>query len=438
MILRVTTGLAVVVCRLWVFAIVVIALAVVASRCSAAFFGRGLDFKQLFGGKETPVAQQRFVHRAQLVDGQQLVADAAPALAPALAARQRHQADDALPHGIRETHLAQKRHGGFVEQAAVERGQREGVLGAGNVRAQCLLLLPAAALRHEAEQAAQGGVKEGAVLRVRGGQRLQFQLTQGFEAVALEVNLALGNRHITQLGPGLDVEHEQQAVHHAQAFEAEVAFVELVLAAVKALSGIGGLLAQLAGRFVAQQFDGFAQGVLEVFADAKGVFVGVFIEQFEQAGAFTGGQAASVQQRAGRLQRGGVLAVQDVGPVKAQRAVVGPLVAVKQQPVVQAQQQHVAWGGFGAEQRFGDDAGPGFAFQRGRHRFAGVVQRSELVVEQVFIFRAGLVSGHDGQLGRLQQGVLPLAAVLGEQAPERQGLAGHQLMQGGRLSQRGR
>jgi hypothetical protein len=85
------------------------------------------------------------------------------------------------------------------------------------------------------------------------------------------------DRHVAQLGPRFDVEHEEQAVDHAQAFEAEVGRVELVFAAEKAFFGVRRLLAQLVGGFVAQQFDGFAQGVLEVFAHAKGVFVGVFV-----------------------------------------------------------------------------------------------------------------------------------------------------------------
>ena len=56
---------------------VCVAIAFVVFRCGAAFFGCGFDFVQVFVGKKAPVAEQGLVHSAQLVDGQQLVADAA-------------------------------------------------------------------------------------------------------------------------------------------------------------------------------------------------------------------------------------------------------------------------------------------------------------------------------------------------------------------------
>jgi hypothetical protein len=255
-----------------------------------------LHFVQVFGGEKAPVAEQGLVHRAQLVDGQQLVADAAPALAFAcptlLATGERHEADDGLPHMVGETHLGQQWHGGFVKQAAVQWGQGEGVFGTGQGFCKVLLftggILEAAAIGDQAEQAAQGGVEIKAVTRMGRVERLHLQLAQGFQAVALEVDLALGDGHIAQLGPGLDVEHEQQPVDHAQAFQAEVGRVELVFAAEEAFFGIRRLFAQLVGGLVAQQLDGFAQGVFKVFAHAKGVFVGVFVQAFQQADASPG------------------------------------------------------------------------------------------------------------------------------------------------------
>ena len=151
---------------------------------TAAFLGGRFDFVQVFGGKKAPVAQQGFIHRTQLVDRQQLVADTATALAtaPALTAGQRHQADDGLPDMVGETHAGQQRQGGFIKQAAVQRGQSEGVFGTGNCLGQVLLfarlLLKTAAGGHQAEQAAQGGIKVKAVARMRGVERLQLQLTQ--------------------------------------------------------------------------------------------------------------------------------------------------------------------------------------------------------------------------------------------------------------------
>ena len=266
---------------------------------------------------------------------------------------------------VGETHLGEQRHGGFVKQAAVQWGQSKSVFGTSQASGQVLLLtgvlLKAAAGGDQAEQAAQGGVKVKTVACMGRVEGLQLQLAQRFKAVALEVNLALGNGHVAQLGPRLDVKHEQQAVHHAQAFQAEVGCVQLVFAAEEAFFGISGLFAQLVGGLVAQQLDGFTQGVFQVLTDAKGVFVGVFVQAFQQADAFTGGQAGAVQERGGCLQGGGVFAVKDVDPVKTQGAIVGPFVAVQQQPVVEPQQDDVTRWVFGTEEGFGNDAGPSFA-----------------------------------------------------------------------------
>jgi hypothetical protein len=282
-------------------------IAFVVVRCGAAFFGRGFHFVQVFVGKEAPVAEQCLVHGAQLVDGQQLVADAARATAPALAFAEREQLDDALPHGIGELHLAQQGHGGIIKQAAVERGQGEGVFGAlqghlVGVAQAGLLTAHAAAMGHELEQAAQGEVEVFALARLLCWQGLQLQVAQALQAVALEVDLAFVDGHVAQLGPRLDVEHEQQAVHHAQAFEAEHAGIELVLARIHAFFAAAGLFVELAGGFVAQQFNGFAQGVFQILADAKGVFVGVFVQALQQAVAFAGGQAVLVQERGAGLR----------------------------------------------------------------------------------------------------------------------------------------
>ncbi len=237
---------------------------------------------------------------------------------------------------------------------------------------------------------------------MRRGERLHLEVAQALQAVALEVDVALADGHVAELGPGLDVEHEEQAIDQAQGFQAEVAGIELVLAAEKALLGVGGLLAEPAGGLVAEQLDGFAQGVLEVFADAEGVLVGVLVQALEQAVALAGGEAVTVQERRAGLEGVGVLAVEDVGPVEAQRAVVGPLVAVEQQPFVQAAEQYVTRRGVGTEDHVGEQVGPGLVAQGLRHRLAAVVQAHQAVVEQVFVFRAGLVGGDDGELRQLQ------------------------------------
>ncbi len=87
---------------------------------------------------------------------------------------------------------------------------------------------------------------------------------------------------------------------------------------------------------------------------------------------------------------------------KAERAVVGPFVAVEQQPVVQAHQQHVSRGAFSAEHGLRQHVGPGFALQRLGHRLAVVMARLELVVRQVLRLGARLVGGDDGEPRQLQ------------------------------------
>jgi hypothetical protein len=114
----------------------------------------------------------------------------------------------------------------------------------------------------------------------------------------------------------------------------------------------------LSHRFIAERLDRFAQRVLEVFADAEGVLVGVFIEAVEQAGALIRGEAVVVQQP--QPPAGcSFLAVEDFGPVEAQQTIVRPLVAVEQQPFPEADQNDVARRLVAAEQRFAKDFQPG-------------------------------------------------------------------------------
>ena len=238
-----------------------------------------------------------------------------------------------------------------------------------------------------------------------GVQRLALQIAQRLQAIALEVDLALADGHVAQLGPGLDVEHEEQAVDQAQALEAEFARVQRIGAGVDALLAAAGLLVQLARGLVAQDLDGLAQRVLEVFADAEGVAVGVLVQGLQQAGAGARGQAFAVQQRSGSLQGGAVLAVEDLGPVEAQRAVVGPLVAVQQQPVGRPGQDEVARGRIGAEHGVTDQVNPARLGQRVGHGQAAVVQRIEGLVERGLVFQAvagGVEGGDDHQVRGLR------------------------------------
>ena len=132
------------------------------------------------------------------------------------------------------------------------------------------------------------------------------------------------------------------------------------------------------------------------------MFVGVFVQALQQAVARSGGQAVLVQERGAGFEGVGVFAVEDVGPVKAQRTVVGPFVAVQQQPFVQAQQQHVARRAIGAEHGVTQQIGPGLALHVRRQWLGAVVEGGELVVEQIIVFPAGLVGRDDGQALALQ------------------------------------
>ena len=389
-----------------------------------------MDFVEVVGGKKATVAQERLVHRAELVDGQQLVADAATAPPTALATGERHQPDDGLPQVVGKAQLAQQRQGAVVEQTAVQRRKRKGFARTGDSAAASAAKLAlagaaeAGAFGHQLEEPAQGGVEVDAFAGLRRVERLQFEVAQAFQAVALEVDVAFGDGHVAEFRARLDVEQKEQAVDQAQTFQAEVAGVELVLAAEKAFLGVGGLLAQLAGGFVAQHLDGFAQCVLEVFANAEGVFVGVFVQAFQQAPARARGEAVLVQQRGRGLEGVGVLAVENIRPIETQRPVVGPLVAVEQQPFVQPAEQHIARRRIGSKDHVREQVRPGFVAQARRYRLPGVVQVEEPVVQQIFVFRAGLVGGEDGELRQLPM-------------PERQGLAGGQFVQLGLRVRRG-
>ena len=328
-----------------------------------------------------------------------------------------------MPHRVGKLDLAEQGQGGVIEQPAIQRGQGEGVAGALGQVPQAGLGRQAATLGHQSEQAAQGDIEVLALPGPRVGQGPELQVAQALQAVALEVDLALLDGHVAQLGAGLDVEEEQQPIDQAQAFQAQVGGVELVLAAEKALLGRGGLLAQLDGGLVAQQFDGLAQGVFQVLADAEGVLVGVVVQAFEQAGAFAGGQAVLVQQDGAGLEGVGVLAVEDVGPGKAQGAVVGPLVAVEQQPLVQPQQQDKARRLVGAEDGLRQQFGPGQVAHALGPGLVAVMEGGELVVEQVLALGPRLVGRDEGQ-------------ALAPPVPDRQRQPGDPLMQARRGGRR--
>src|SRR5690606_38941017 len=70
---------------------ILITCIVILRRRGTSLLRRGLDFVQIVGGEEAAIAEQRLVDCAELVDGEQLVADTPAATASTLAAAERHQ-----------------------------------------------------------------------------------------------------------------------------------------------------------------------------------------------------------------------------------------------------------------------------------------------------------------------------------------------------------
>lgn len=70
--------------------------------------------------------------------------------------------------------------------------------------------------------------------------------------------------------------------------------------------------------------------------------------------------------------------------------------------MVQAHQQDIARRVVGAEHGVAEQVGPGFTVQGRGNRLAAEVQAGQLVVQQVFVFRAGLVGRYHHQPGQRQ------------------------------------
>ena len=350
-----------------------------------------LDLVQVGLGKEALVGEQGLVDRAQLVDAELGVGDAA---APAVPARgspgERHQLDHLLEHDVAELDPVEQRCARRVEQVRTQRRHAEGVVDGLAVQVELRRL---EAVVEQVEQGGDGLVQEGAVPGLLGGQGDQLQVAERFQAVALAVLLGAGGQ-VAQFRPGLDVEEEEQPVHVAQALEGEpaghVAAIEFLLA----------YLAQVAHRLVAEQFDGLAQRVFQVFGNGKGVLVGVLVQGVEQRRAFAGAGGLPVEQGRGGLQGGGFPAVEDIAQVEAQEPLLVPLGAVEQQQLVGADQDGPARRLAAAEHLAGEDGFKGVGeplFRVGLRRVLGLDGTQG---ERVGLFAVGLDRLQDPQLGR--------------------------------------
>ena len=407
-----------------------------------------LHLVQVLLGEEAAVRQQRFVDRAELVDAELSVGDAPAPAAPALGGPgERHQADHLLQHAVAQLHPVEQRRRAGAEQGAVEGADAEAVVQVRRrSRRQQIdgAALPGAveAVPDQAEQGLDGVVQVVAVERFLAGQAHQLEVAQVLQAVALAVGLRL-HRRVAEIGARLDVEEEQQPVHVAQAFQAELpgergvgTVVELVLEH----------LAQVTNRLVADQLDRFAQRVLQVLGDGEGVLVAVLVQAVEQAPAVRRQQAVAVQQGGGGLQGGVLAAAEDLVEVEAQQPVVRPLPALDQQDTAEGEHQHPARRVVLAEDAPRHDVVPGFAQERlRRRRLAVELQAVRPERERVFPFRLRVVRAEGQQRGRaglaargaehrhlvavVEQviGRTPLVAERGEKVPEPLALQGQPL-----------
>ena len=111
------------------------------------------------------------------------------------------------------------------------------------------------------EQEVERLVDIGAVLGLLGGEVGHFQIPQGLQTVPRAVGIRL-HGGVAQLGPGLDVKKEQEAVHIAQALAGELTFVQFFFSCEHSLFSP---FHEVMNRFVPDQLDGLTQGVFQVF-----------------------------------------------------------------------------------------------------------------------------------------------------------------------------
>ncbi len=349
----------------------------------------GFDLVEGLFGEEAAEGEQRLVGGAELVDAEGGVGDAADAVAALaralLGAREAHLAQDGEQDAVAQADLGEERGALGVEEVGAQGVEVEGVV-------EALLARAVGALVDHAEEAAQAVVDVEALARLFGLEVVEaVELAQALQGVALAVGVG-AHGGVAELGAGLDVEEEEQAVHEAQALEGELLGVDLL-----AEDALARDLAAVADGLVADGFDGGAQGVLQVFADGVGVLVGAVVEGVDEGRSGGGGQGVAVEEGDHRLQGARLAAAEELVEVEAQEALLGPLAAVGQDELAFAQDEHEARrlleGEGGGDEVFDGGAGRGqrAGQARGAEGHEGLAQ-------------AGHLAGHRGK-GR-QQGLL--------------------------------
>ena len=145
---------------------------------------------------------------------------------------------------------------------------------------------------------------------------------------------------VGKVGTRLDEEQEENAVHVAQAFHRQIVCERFV--APDGLLVTAGLLNDLRGRFVAQQFDGSAKRELERFGNAVSLLVRIFINAVEKYGAVAVFHAALGEKRGGKRKNAVFTTREELLPVKAQQAVTGELRTVDEKPRARGGKDHPA------------------------------------------------------------------------------------------------
>ena len=183
-------------------------------------------------------------------------------------------------------------------------------------------------------------------------------------------------------------------------------------------------LAAVADRLVADGFDRGPEGVLQVLADLVGVLVRAVVQGVDQAGAGFGSQGLAVEEGRHHLQSGSLAPPQQLFEIEAQQALLRPLAAVGQDPLLVAQDEHEAGRVLDLE-GVGDQLLHGAVVDLPRIEGGGQVWHQFVLLRQEILRQHATLGGSGGRGrrgGEQPQEGLSVAAVVGAQEREGAGL----------------
>ncbi len=277
--------------------------------------------------EKPPVGQERFVDGPELVDAELSVGDPSAALPAVSGPGEGHELDDLPEDLVSKLHPVEKRGALRIEKVGLEGRNAERVVGGlghhPQLTARPFLGRRKPVVDHGKEEL-QGFVEEGPVSGFLGGERHQFQVPQALQAVAKAVGFGL-HGGVTQLRPGLDVEEKEEPVHVAEAFARELP------GQVPPVDFFMELFPQIPHGLVAEELDGFPEGVLEIFRDGEGVLVGIFIQGVEEAQPLGGTDAFPVQEGRHGLEGGRFAPGKNFLQVEPEKPLLVPFAAVQQE-----------------------------------------------------------------------------------------------------------